>query len=757
MSELNLINELKNLRLSDSGIDGINSENLDTDQKTRLRNRLKDANTSDNDFRALSQQLIDNPTQVLLFLKILDDHSGSILAKLIKYSHVSYDSHVLGMLSAIRSILIKSSNVREYYLKVYISLISQFRVTNIQHLNLFLTFVGENKDVNNAVLIILVHDLELNKKESVDTINEYLQLQMDEKFLDDEALKNFISTLGICFPILPDCCSKIYTNSATKQHILDSFSNHGKDLTSTIVILRCVAASSILETCRTFTIQEYYSHLIDYLRSQNVRIRILAVLSVVKLWTFIQAEQKSKIHITDLAKDLLLYITEGDDFEYIEYSLEGLVYLSLFWKVRDLIRMDVSLIEKLIQILHINATEKTINTSVQYGVLAILSNITKLKQPEADTTRRKLKDVSVPQMDSGSNEEKQENIKLFNKQLVEQYKIVSKLSAIKTYQLSSGNNFNEIISIIYHISTDQSKSIRVELVKQGSLVLVMNFLVNNSNIKKLENRVVAIPAQKGEMILKQRFKALRSLARLLICVNPQVSFQKYDVKSAIPFLVELLGPITSEPINPNQLYLQEMTTLDVYESLLALTNVAAGENSDTRKLLVSQIIPYIDELIVLKDHIQIASFELLNNLISEPLLLAKFFNIEQNTNKQRLHIVVKLLNSDKVKLQVVIAGFLVNATNFDVIADVVVESKTLFDKLFETIISIMLDQIKESSLVDPISFLLVNLVYALANKDEALLNGIKSGRLKSACVNVSNNGTTDSKEAITSVRSLLNF
>lgn len=145
----------------------------------------------------------------------------------------------------------------------------------------------------------------------------------------------------------------------------------------------------------------------------------------------------------------------------------------------------------------------------------------------------------------------------------------------------------------------------------------------------------------------------------------------------------------------------------------------------------------------------------MNNLISEPILLAKFFNIELAANKQRLDIVVKLLNSDELKLQVVIAGFLVNATNFDIIADVLVDSKAIFNELMETITSILLEQVKDSDLVDPVSFLLVNLVYALANKDETQLKSLKSDKLKSACMNVLKNGSSESKESISSVWSLL--
>ena len=754
MSDNELIKELNNLRVNDDGIDALDGD-YSEDQKIQLQEKLQDTNS--NEFQTLAQQLIENPTQVLLFLKLLDDKSGSILVKLINHGDDSYQSLAMNVLSTIRGILIKSSDVREYFLKVYITIVTRFKVTNVQHLNLFLTFVGDNKDINNAVLVILVHDLDLHKKESTETVKDYLQLHVDEQALDGTTLRNFISTLDMCFPVLPEICSAVYTNSSTKKHILDAFSNHSKDQATIISVLKLIAASSIVETCRTFTIEEYFTRLLDYLQSSYVRIRILAALSVVKLWTFIETQQKSKVQVTNLARDLLLYIVEGDDFEYVQYSLEGLVYLSLFWKVRDLIRMDVSLIERLIQLLLDFSSKQMINTSVQYGILSILSNITKLKQPEFNSTAKKLKNVTTPQVESEHTEENQDNIKLFNKQLVEQFQIISKLSAIKTYQSSSDNSFNEVITIIYHLSTDQTKSIRVELVKQGALVLIMNFLVNTSTIEKTGNRVFAVPSAKGEKTIEQRVKALRSLARMLICVDPRVSFQKYDVKSAIPFLVELLGPVTSEPITSKQSYLQQMTSLDSYESLLALTNIAAADDPDTRKLLVAQIVPYIDELIVLKDQTQIASFELLNNLISEPILLAKFFNVEQSANKQRLEIVVKLLNSDNLRLQVVIAGFLVNATNIDMIADVIAESMTLFDELLETIIVIMQDQVQDADLIEPISFLLVNSMYALANKNESQLEHVKSEKLKSACLLALRNGTAQSKEAIASVCSLLDF
>ena len=58
------------------------------------------------------------------------------------------------------------------------------------------------------------------------------------------------------------------------------------------------------------------------------------------------------------------------------------MYLSLYWKVRELIRMDVNLIKLFLAKLKETSTDSTnINTSFQYGVLSIFSNLTKQEIP----------------------------------------------------------------------------------------------------------------------------------------------------------------------------------------------------------------------------------------------------------------------------------------------------------------------------------------------------------------------------------------
>ena len=96
------------------------------------------------------------------------------------------------------------------------------------------------------------------------------------------------------------------------------------------------------------------------------------------------------------------------------------------------------------------------------------------------------------------------------------------------------------------MSSDQRKQVRIELVKQGALTIVLNYLINFSEMKRHGNLIRALPKPQDEIVQQCRTYANRSLARMLIVVDPQTAFSKYDSRVAIPFLKELLGPDISQ-------------------------------------------------------------------------------------------------------------------------------------------------------------------------------------------------------------------
>lgn len=792
--------------------------------------------SSDSDF--LYTKLTTEPERFLQLAKNLDD--TTILLTIVELKKpIITTPDIQKILSALR-IKIKDGEKEEslanckFYLQLYASLITQTKIVNTQHIGLFLTLVGKMAKVNHLVLIIVVQCLQLEKANTIEAIKDYLEVQIGDEadengrtsgvsdsdsgsgnienndddenipYIDGASFKNFLAVVEMCFPIIPEEITQIYTRKRTKEYFLEK--THEK--TFHIPILRCMSASCIVENCRKFNADNYKTLMENSFQSYDKPVKVLASLVLAKEWGFIhQLLNNKKIKITDVADCLMLYIegeseNEKDHENYIDFAVEGLTYVSLFWEAREWMRVDVSFVEKLLDIFQRSSKSTNINTSIQYVVLTILANLTRSKSrisSQYQGSRSELKQAVMPKVGSDSNEEKMDGIRLFNEELLKDDELISKLSLVKTYESSSKNIMNAVVDIIYNISSDQKKSVRTELVKQGALTIIVNYLIKNSKIEKVEKRLLpTIPndAQQAEIYLK----ALQSLARMMISVNPEIAFGNYDVKTTIPFLTQLLG--NNENINDNDSNNDsnnvndnndndnndninnnnnlELTLLDKYESLLALTNVASIENPSLRDFIITEFFPYVDDLI-LSSHLQLATFQLLSNLINRPVLLAKFFNVEQTKNKERLLITLKLFNSVEVNLQVAVGKFLVNATEFDMIAEVLVSTVTIRNELLEILVSILDQQLghsgdenksnisshnnnsasgdqEQKELIIVASYLLVNLVYAAANKDHSILAAIRDYKgLKGACTVILTRGSPEAKEAMHSVVEVLEF
>ena len=783
--------------------------------------------SSDSDF--LYTKLTTEPERFLQLAKNLDD--TTILLTIVELKKpIITTPDIQKILSALR-IKIKDGEKEEslanckFYLQLYASLITQTKIVNIQHIGLFLTLVGKMAKVDHLVLIIVVQCLQLEKANTIEAIKDYLEVQIGDEaddicrtsgdsdsgsgggniknndddenipYIDGASFKNFLAVVEMCFPVIPEETTQIYTRKRTKEYFLEK--KHEK--TFYIPILKCMSASCIVENCRKFNADNYKTLMENLFQSYDKPVKVLASLVLAKEWSFIhQLLNNKKIKITDVADCLMLYIegeseNEKDLENYIDFAVEGLTYVSLFWEAREWMRVDVSFVEKLLDIFQRSSKSTNINTSIQYVVLTILANLTRSKSrisSQYQGSRSELKQAVMPKVGSDSNEEKIDGIRLFNEELLKDDELISKLSLVKTYESSSKNIMNAVVDIIYNISSDQKKSVRTELVKQGALTIIVNYLIKNSKIEKVEKRLLpTIPndSQQAEHYLK----ALQSLARMMISVNPEIAFGNYDVKTTIPFLTQLLG--NNENINDNDSNNDndnndninnnnnlELTLLDKYESLLALTNVASIENPSLRDFIITEFFPYVDDLI-LSSHLQLATFQLLSNLINRPVLLAKFFNVEQTKNKERLLITLKLFNSVEVNLQVAVGKFLVNATEFDMIAEVLVSTVTIRNELLEILVSILDRQLghsgdenksnisshnnnsaswdqEQKELIIVASYLLVNLVYAAANKDLSILAAIRDYKgLKGACTVILTRGSPEAKEAMHSVVEVLEF
>lgn len=805
------INESDFQRMSevfhDSSID-IKDQKKTYDELVRFSQNPKLSNS-------LYKLLEKDSGRFLLGLKRLGDSRGEILINVIKNNTSSEDLEgVIGKLLAVVAKLLKGSDdLTEiiFYLSIYFSMTSNFNHTNYHHISIFLKYLNllyDQKDEQLAqetyslVLLIIMKDLELLNKDTLEMITSYLEVLI-ETDTDKVSITNFLNLLKVLellFPVIPAVASTIYMSESCKGIILNQVSKmsnlsleYASNQLITIQILKLVSSSCINDECRSFN----YNNYIDLvkvgirLKDENFQeIRILSVLCVVKFWNFVQIqkdEQKElEINMENLSEILIQYLMEYESSRnenILDYSIEGLAYLSLNVSVKQKLRNDVNSIEIILNILKgetiLKDTRLRGHSSLIYGILVLLSNLTKLQDTGIDTQKKTtnfLKSFSTPNNVNDNTTEKQETIHNFNRSLLIDHTIVEVIGKLKVYvsadsRITSNSTISQVLLIICMIASNQDKTTRQELVKQGGLNIVLDFLIKSSVVNKKQG-IETRPHSTSDEAIAARMNALRSLARILISVNPTLAFNKYDIKTCLPFLVELLGHdifqysgLLENLGNDKYLY-ENVTNLDKYESLLALTNISSVQSgtqaSDLRQTIIAKTFDkYLDNFIIDSDmpQIQRASWELISNLILEPALLAKFFNIEKKENLKRLQLLIKLLDSTDESFQKTIAGLLANATSqFDMISQILLQNQSLHDELLLNIINIFENQASDDDLLLRVGCTLLNLVYLASSTTEFLNNFNRNANLKASLGNVlRSNKNREVLQLITEVIKIVKF
>lgn len=763
-------------------------------------------------------EIIDEDMLKFMFgLQVMDDSRGIIFINTIKSNVANEDLEktILKTLSLIQTILKRNDSLGDivFYLSLYFAIISNFNLSNPQHVSLMLQYLNpfhnqtnEEKahEVYSLVLLIIIKNIELLAKKTTEVISSYLEILVDNEpdKISMASFLNLVKSLESLFPIVPSVSQTIYMSESCKGIILfqvSKMSSTSLEYTSnqliTTEILKLVTSSCINEQCRLFNYNNYLELLKigTKLQGENVLgIRLLSSLGIIKLWNFIQLEKDlrkdSGINMSDLSDILISYLRSSESREnevYLEYCIEGLAYLSLNTSIKQKLRNDETSIENILIILkketEINDKNLLANSSLVYGLLLILSNLTKLKDVAANSQKKTtnyLKSFATPNNTNNSEDENQESIYNFSRSLLNDYKIVEIMSKIKVFksQDSAGHNndniISQVITVISMISSNQDRSTRQELIKQGALNIVLDYLIKNSVVKKTLGNETR-PSSLNDELVETRLLALRSLARILISVNPALAFNKYDIKTCLPFLIELLGPDISqytgslEDVGDEKYLYDGVSNLDKYESLLALTNISTvhvkNATNELRQLIISKIFDkYLDNFIIDSDlpQIQKAAWELISNLITEPSLLVKFFNIEKQENLKRLQLLIKLLDSTDELFQTVIGGLLANATSeFEMISQILVQNVTLNERLLSILTNIFENQSSNNDLLLRASYILLNLVYSASSLDAKYLDKFRENRKLKGSLGLAlrSNKNKEILEMIIEIIKLVNF
>lgn len=632
--------------------------------------------------------------------------------------------------------LLKDVKVDDYktvlcYMQNYCNIMVNFRLYLPQHIGLFLSFLypesekdyATSHESNSSIVLTVMTLYSEEKEETKEQVSDYIEILVDgvdpDTFPTAKFL-NFIKIMSLLYTPMTEVIHPTYVSKQTQDimvlkinSILRVPTSLSQQENKKVVreILKLLGDTCVNDQSRDFNATHYLEPIKLAITVDDVLIKYLATLDLIKLWNFVKigSDHSEVTSIDNMLFIVVSFLRSFDvkgtdsDMEFLGYNIESLSYLSLNESIKTSLRQQEDLLEKLVSLLD----SSSVTSSVLYGVIIIISNLMEPKKAQTPNER------AIQQMKTSSTETTAEEIRQFRKSMLLNHKVVQKLCLLPTKNelvkagLASGARFYSLyMDIFSQITSSQDKQVRQEVFNQGAYSFVSKYLMKNSEMIG----TLFQAKDHDETAVNCRHNALRTLARIIIANNPQL-LEDEKLELTVVFLVELLGaPIDQyegKLFEKGNSLLDKVTIVDKYEALLALTNLASIDNGSIRKIIITKTFDqHLNNFIIDSDNSQLqrASWELVSNLISEPMLMAKFFNVEgtsstQKANYKRLLLLIKLLNSTDESLQITLTGLLANVTSqFPMISEILLNG-AIFEDLVVKMVQIFDHQAENVDLV----------------------------------------------------------
>ncbi|KAG7885782.1 hypothetical protein KL938_000814 [Ogataea parapolymorpha] len=534
-------------------------------------------------------------------------------------------------------------------------LYSQLSQTGSEGLNLIPAILGflQYENLNSVVLAILIT---LQAKSGKD-YNEKL-IDSLEDLIELSPRQQVFKVLTQLFTIAPAICHQLFIQNQT---LVSYITTETTELINDTIpksrfssLLNLFSAACVDELCR-IPIADHYSVVpIRALESDDLHVRALGALVILKIWNNIKKET-FKDHPNLLLNNLEKVLSEA--LEHNDPSaVEGLAYLSLNSKS---LRDNHSLMAKLTEYLD---TEP-------YGVVCVLANLTRVAKKDQLS--------QLKNMNKEPDNEKQ--LGDFFKYLLES-ETIGKVTSLKSV---SSRVQEKAVELLYNISTE--RNCRPQLIQQGGIGTVVTYLIKSSQNIDYKNGIsISKPIENQEL----RLIAINTLANILSSSNPTAVFTRSELVTPVPFLlepviqydIEINGTKTTSPLSR-----LEIDNADLFTALVALINLSSVDDMDVKLVPMKLGWPAIGNL-MLSANVQIRRciLELLANLIVTPLCMEKFFNWtpEKDENYRNFKILVQLVDLDDRASQLAVLNILANSSDFELVAAVLQKSNMFLDRLF---------------------------------------------------------------------------
>lgn len=325
--------------------------------------------------------------------------------------------------------------------------------------------------------------------------------------------------------------------------------------------------------------------------------------------------------------------------------VESLAYTSLMEPVKQRLCETNELVLKTLVAIIKSPTAK--NGSHIYCALTILANLTQYA-PKLNAEQQKAQQLRDYANNQNTGPQKKRNLPSDaevddRNVLVSKSNIVSAISAsCPKFSLTSKG---VAATLLRNLATSPQN--RPRIVQEGGLAALIYILSDTS---------ASSGGSTSAVTSALRRISISALAKTLISTNPDLAFSS-KLSPAVcvaPLLEQLqLSPETT---------MDGLPLLDVFEALMALTNLASSQNEQCRTLVMrnDKGFTQIETLLTTSSNamIQRACLELICNLSMSPLCAEKYLDKSVPATTQRLELLAAFANSDDVKTATAASGAL---------------------------------------------------------------------------------------------------
>lgn len=500
-------------------------------------------------------------------------------------------------------------------------------------------------DVRGHATLVLSKFMEVAESTGQEYFTKYVTTLVAQQ--RGEGLVLAFSAAASLFPVAPVMTAQLFLTEGFLASIMPLLQ---RTFSSTIVhdaFLTLLNAACMDGACRTAIAQycaPWLSHKVSNGsgKQPSMAATILAKLRTSGVKAGDQRANKADDDVSELV-DLFKNTLTVEEGRNVSDPIEGLAYTSLKPEIKESLAKDRAFLKSLLQVLDANQT----TPEVVVGGLTIVSNLTQYAPTLSEEQKRisQLKayaNASKPAEPSAL--ENDDHVRSRCSAVVEAGVVPTLTKLNKTGTSATVQLTDKILSSLSKNPKDRGK-----IAQQGAVKLLISHAQRSISVK-------SDPAGPPNQ------DAAHALARLLISLNPSHVFPAGAVPhitDAVPPLVSLLKPPSTEGLDD-----QPRDLLPVFESLLALTNLASSPDQTAGNSIIRQAWDTVEDLLLGNNNmLRRAACELICNLTALPAGAAKFADGSKRA-AQRLHLLVAMADLDDLPTRRAAAGALAMLTEY---------------------------------------------------------------------------------------------